>query len=646
MRKGSILRQMLINILLPVLVVLVTFSGVSYYFNRQKLLEQNEELKTQIVGQSHQLLEMYDLSLRMLEEDLNKRFRLLSTQLNDDYFNRTDSIESANLYTLALEMGMDTSKEFIYVIDENCVIRNTTFPTDMGLDFMKVDTAFGRFFGDIRRNQKLVIDRFGGEMATGRIKKYSFQPTRDGKYIIELGIYSNKADSLKAQVYKSVSEIRLQYPHLAKVNMIVATENIRDDSVRTDHWEIVNEAISKKTVTHATLDSAGRTWYYDYCFIEIKDAALYSGYIIAIVSNNSREQALLYAELKRFLLLFLFTLVPLTLIVYFRSRQITRPISRLTEKANIIASGNLNERVPIEGNNEITQLSGSFNKMIGDLQGLYENLENKVKERTSELHHQKEIVEEKNKEIMDSINYAKRIQYALLAHDELLKKNLPDHFVLFLPKDVVSGDFYWASERNLNQHDKEFFLAVCDSTGHGVPGAFMSLLNISFLNESINEKKIASPGGILDHTRLRLIENISQQGQKDGMDGILVRWSNNSISYAAAHNSPVLVRNGECMELDTDKMPIGMSDRMDAFRNFEPELQTGDMLYLFTDGYADQFGGPKGKKFKYSNLNKLLIEIAGLSTTLQKEKLQNTIEEWRGDLEQVDDICVIGIRIP
>ncbi|HRE73768.1 MAG TPA: tetratricopeptide repeat protein [Flavobacteriales bacterium] len=260
--------------------------------------------------------------------------------------------------------------------------------------------------------------------------------------------------------------------------------------------------------------------------------------------------------------------------------------------------------------------------------------------QNASIREQKDIIEEKQKEITDSINYARRIQFALLAHEEVMKNELPEHFVLFQPKDIVSGDFYWATKK-----DADFYLAVCDSTGHGVPGAFMSLLNISFLNEAITEKVIKEPGAILDHTRSRLISNISQQGQKDGMDGILLRFSKQQISYAAAHNNPVIVRNGELIELPADKMPIGQSDYENTFNTHFPELQKGDMLYLYTDGYADQFGGPKGKKFKYSTLNQLLIQISQSPLSEQKSILETTIQNWKGDLEQVDDICVIGIRV-
>ncbi|MCC6837421.1 MAG: SpoIIE family protein phosphatase, partial [Bacteroidia bacterium] len=254
---------------------------------------------------------------------------------------------------------------------------------------------------------------------------------------------------------------------------------------------------------------------------------------------------------------------------------------------------------------------------------------------------QKNIIEEKQKEISASINYAKRIQYALLAHDELLKTNLPDHFVLFKPKDIVSGDFYWATQK-----EDKFYLAVCDSTGHGVPGAFMSLLNISFLNEAINEKNMEEPNRILEHVRKRLIKNISQEGAQDGMDGILICFDrkNNSITYAAAHNKPILMKGTELIELPADKMPIGKGEKNEPFLLHTISAQNGDMLYLFTDGYADQFGGEHGKKFKYKQLEELFRKISSESLNNQREKLETTFINWQGKLEQIDDVCIIGIR--
>ncbi len=258
------------------------------------------------------------------------------------------------------------------------------------------------------------------------------------------------------------------------------------------------------------------------------------------------------------------------------------------------------------------------------------------------IHHQKEELTEKQKEIVDSINYAKKIQNALLASEEILLENLGEHFILFKPKDIVSGDFTWATI-----NDNLFYLACCDSTGHGVPGAFMSLLNIGFLSEAIKERNIKEPGKIFDYVRKRLIETIGNDDQKDGFDGILicVNLETRQICYAAANNSPLVIRNKEIIHLNTNKMPVGDGIKTDPFDTFPLHYEKGDSLYLYTDGYPDQFGGPKGKKFKYKPLEQLLSDYSDKPVSTQKEKLESVFKDWKGNLEQVDDVCIIGIKI-
>ncbi|HLC84092.1 MAG TPA: tetratricopeptide repeat protein, partial [Bacteroidia bacterium] len=226
------------------------------------------------------------------------------------------------------------------------------------------------------------------------------------------------------------------------------------------------------------------------------------------------------------------------------------------------------------------------------------------KEQNKIISLQKEMVEEKQKEILDSIHYAERIQKTLLANHDEVNKVIPDSFVYFQPKDIVSGDFYWATHTQNKNGIEQLYLTVADSTGHGVPGAFMSLLNISFLNEAINEKEIHQPNEVLNHVRKRLIE--SMEGRQDGMDAILMRFigsgGNMKIDYAAAHNAPLLIRNGELLHLKADKMPVGKGEKTDDFTLHSIEVKKGDLLYLYTDGYPDQFGGAQGKKFKYKQL--------------------------------------------
>jgi len=273
-----------------------------------------------------------------------------------------------------------------------------------------------------------------------------------------------------------------------------------------------------------------------------------------------------------------------------------------------------------------------------------QKLKNKIHEKSLLVQQKATELAARQKEILDSINYAKKIQYALLANKSFIDANLKSNFVFFKPKDIVSGDFYWATSR-ASAAGELFYLAVCDSTGHGVPGAFMSLLSIGFLSEAINEKQIEKPNEVFNYVRSRLVNSVTGEGQKDGFDGILLCFNKttNEITYASAYNKPILIEDGKIIELPTDKMPVGLGVREMSFTNFTITYKPNAKLYLYTDGYADQFGGEKGKKFKYKQLNDLILSNSDAQMQTQASKLDSNLTTWQGDLEQVDDICVIGI---
>jgi len=294
----------------------------------------------------------------------------------------------------------------------------------------------------------------------------------------------------------------------------------------------------------------------------------------------------------------------------------------------------------------VAAIVGFFRYRTGALRRDKLILERTVRERTNEVVQQKHMVEEKQKEIIDSINYAQRIQRALLASDKLLENNLGDHFVLFQPKDIVAGDFYWGTVI-----DDGFMLITADCTGHGVPGAFMSLLNISKLSETIIEKKITSPDLVLNNVRTEIVRSLNPNAgdnSQDGMDCVLCKidLKNRKLKYAAANNSFYIVRNNELINCTGDKMPVGKSHDENSFSLHSIDLKPGDVIYTLTDGYPDQFGGPRGKKFKYKQLEELLLKIAHLSMSEQRTRLEVALNDWRGNLEQVDDICIIGVRVP
>jgi ligand-binding sensor domain-containing protein/serine phosphatase RsbU (regulator of sigma subunit) len=274
-------------------------------------------------------------------------------------------------------------------------------------------------------------------------------------------------------------------------------------------------------------------------------------------------------------------------------------------------------------------------------------LEEKVQIRTVELRNEKEKVEAAHKDIKDSITYAKRIQTAILPQDEQFASLLPNSFVLFKPKDIVSGDFYW-----ITQADDRVFFVAADCTGHGVPGGFMTMLGTSLLNEIVNEKNINEPARILDQLREKIIASLRQTAatgeSKDGMDMVICRIDRKTdmLTYAGANNSLYMIRENILKEFKPDKQPIGFySEEKKPFSQHDIQLKPGDAVYMFTDGYADQFGGEKGKKFKYKQLEDLLTGIHEKPVAEQKHLLEKRFEEWRSGYEQVDDVLVIGLRI-
>ena len=283
-----------------------------------------------------------------------------------------------------------------------------------------------------------------------------------------------------------------------------------------------------------------------------------------------------------------------------------------------------------------------------------------VVEQKDEIARQRDVVTYQKKEITDSIHYAERIQRAVLPNDKILKEKFSDYFVLFRPKDIVSGDFYWMNIKN----DHAVFTAA-DCTGHGVPGAFMSMLGVSFLNKIVNETGIVNPADILNSLRDNIITALKQEGTpettKDGMDIALcsVDLRNRKLFFAGANNPLFLIRKNaegyELLETQADKMPIGYYSSMEPFTNNEIEIQDGDTVYMFSDGFVDQFGGPEGRKFMKKRFKEMLLAHQSLDMATQGTTFNNIIEEWINHppadptqvtfTGQIDDIILIGVRI-
>jgi len=271
----------------------------------------------------------------------------------------------------------------------------------------------------------------------------------------------------------------------------------------------------------------------------------------------------------------------------------------------------------------------------------------KIAEQKHKIKKQHDLVRTQNKKIEDSILYAKRIQSAVLPPNRFIQHLLSDHFIFYKPRDIVSGDFYW-----IKQVDEKIFIAAADCTGHGVPGALMSMLGITFLNEIINKDPNIHANEILNELRIHIISSLRQTGSsgesRDGMDVALciVDHKNKTLEFAGANNPLYLIRNGELTHEKGCKMPIGIHRRAkESFVNHYINIKEDDLFYIFSDGYVDQFGGEYGRKFLSANFKQLLLEIADKPLLEQRQIIEKTFDDWKGERKQLDDILVIGFKI-
>jgi len=371
----------------------------------------------------------------------------------------------------------------------------------------------------------------------------------------------------------------------------------------------------------------------------------------------------------------LVSFIYLLLFIRWTNRDITGPLKELLINIKNTRGGEAEQYTIVRTNDEIGELAEGYNEMtqkihnyVESISSMNRDLEEKVRDRTKEVVEQKEEIETQKEEIeaqldlatlqrdtivvqkdqiLDSIHYAERIQAAILPPDKHLSDHLSDHFLLFKPRDIVSGDFYWTMEKN-----NKLLVAVADCTGHGVPGAFLSMLGIASMNELVNRSKELKPHKILEQLREILIQSLHQTGTRgEAQDGIeialcVIDLKKNTLEYSGANRPLYIVRDGSVQIIRPDRMPIGIYEQETVpFTSHNLELKKGDSLYLFSDGYVDQLGGPLRKTFRVKKFRKLLLGIQDQSMDVQKQILLKNLEEWQGDVEQIDDILVMGIRI-
>ncbi len=336
---------------------------------------------------------------------------------------------------------------------------------------------------------------------------------------------------------------------------------------------------------------------------------------------------------------------------YLREQETTRDIPVIvlsaTESLNSAYDAGANDFIskPFQKHELLIKVRSGIH-LVQNLRKIQEQKE-RLEGQNHELIAQRDKIDQQRKDILDDIRYSKRIQAAILPNGELMQRVLPSHFILNLPRNIVSGDFYWVGEQ-----DGFRTIAVADCTGHGVSGAFMTMAGTAFLNEIQSRQAIQAPNEVLFELRKLVMKLLQQKGEEgeaaDGMDISMVRIhpGNRKMEFAGANNPLYRLRNGELEIFKGDRMPIGIHLNFNTpFVCHEIDLLPGDILYMFTDGYADQFGGPRNKKFRYKQFQDLLEEIYPLPMPEQKERLQSTMLAWMGANDQVDDILILGFQI-
>jgi serine phosphatase RsbU (regulator of sigma subunit) len=678
LRKTTIFRQLIFNIVIPTLAALLVFAVLNFYFTRSLMTKGNDERNLIISNEITKILKFQDIAFDLIEEEINIRFKELSTILVKDYFSNTEKIKDTDLKAIKSKLKMDPVNEDIYVISSDGIIINTTLKQDMGSDLFAFGEKFKNYLQSILKSGEFVSDLFAIEDKTRRPKKYSYQATKDRKYIIELGAYSKKADEIIKAIEDTKRELIKDTKGIIDVELFLMADapfTMNQVATKENHPDTLLRSFQDRD-TISFIERAGKSWYqYQYIYMErsnLKErpnSNLYKGSVIRIISDRTQQVALFRKAAFQFILVFVITILVLSFLIYRKTRVITLPIIKLVENVDRITNGNLRERAEVTGNNEITKLSEKFNMMIAQLESYYYELEEKVKERTGKIEKQKEEIacqrdslaeknsqlneayveiEEQKKHIMDSIYYARRIQTAILPSFQQLDSKLKNHFIFYLPKDIVSGDFYWMTEA-----DGLVMIAAVDCTGHGVPGAFMSIVGYNQLHNAVSVKKARKGSDILNELNEGVIstlnENTSESSIKDGMDMTLCvfDFSKGIVDFAGANNPMILIRDNKLIKYKGDRLPIGafVEHRKQLFTSNIIDIMEGDMIYLFSDGYADQFGGPEDKKFFISRFEELLFDIHKKPLEEQKEVLKTTLYDWMGSNDQVDDILVIGIRI-
>lgn len=659
--KKSISRQLIINIAIPVLLGLIIIGGFNIQ-NTLQLIHNNQKTEHDFVfDEIRSFIELQFVALSIIEAPMAEEMKKYSEHLVNDVFANTQNIEVTDLGQLEKNLGMDSSRFDLYIINRDGIVVNTTFKEDLFINFFNFGKAHRSYIEKRFKSHDFDSPRFFFEHKTKRYKKYSYQTTRDGKYIIEIGLYSEQADKVYEYTINHLDQLPQKKKNITNVDMYMLGDkpypfNLRREFI-SDHIAFLDDLRENKTIYKVEKGTNNNPIAYTYFFIPNTTADIFNGIVIRITSDPQSEYQMVKKEILKTVVILIITLVLVYLLIYNRSKMIVDPIKKLIEKTKSIANGNYQEPVNIEGDSEVSKLSAYFNQMMANIQARNAQIEaqseflyqsnRKLNEAYKLLDHQKSLIENKQDDLKASIDYAHRIQQALIPDNVQLAKLFPESFVFMLPRDIVSGDFYWYT-----QVKNKIVIVLSDCTGHGVPGAFMSMIGMTIMHHLVNQQNISDPSLLLTKLDTELndlfINRNSGEHRFEGMDTIIccIDTDTNKLVFASAQRPLIIVRNATAFSYKGSIYPIGeyYDDIQKVFTNTTIDLIEGDSVYMFSDGYTSQFNSSNSKKFNYDRFRKLLSDINNRPMKEQPLVLQRMLESWKGGAEQIDDILIVGFR--
>ena len=646
MQLNSIYRQSLLKIVLPVIIGLVII-GVFSYKNIQIIHKQHNEIENLFIyNEVKSLLELQFLFLSKDESD-NDKIKHCNNKLLNNYLRDVEDIKSLDLLQIKEEFCTDSTIIDINILNKKGEVVNTSIRNKNSKKTSNIN--YNKYIVDKFSKSEFAITDY---LFNNRWLKYSYQKLDNDKYILSIKQYSSIANKLLTNIINYTKDISNYDKDISSIDIFLVISgrpySINNKKFIEQHISYIPQIIKNNKIIIAN---------YTYTYIPYyKTASPVNGAIVCVINNNLNMLKFIKGEIFKIITVLLILIVIIYILTFVGIKKIILPINKLITQTKKVANGNYLEQVKVEGNNELTILSNNFNKMVDSIKERNLKIEEqseflyssnkKLNEAYKILEHQKQVIESKQYDLTDSINYALHIQESLIPNPNSFADVFKDSFVYILPRDIVSGDFYWFSNKR-----NKVVINLSDCTGHGVPGAFMSMIGITILNHLVNYEHIDDPALILSRLDSEicnlLIYNNTKEQRFEGMDSAIctIDFSTDELVFSSAKRPILLIRDNEVITYKGSIYPIGeyYDNVQKIFTNKTIKLKEGDIIYMFSDGYTSQFN-ENDKKINTRRFKKILTEISQKPVKEHPAILNRVFDAWKGNTEQIDDVLILAFK--